>query len=188
MLQQLPTHHPPNHSATHPPTHPVSSGNGGNEPDVFLLTPRHSNVLIADFVAAWACGAADVLRQGSCRIFFKPEEMYDFLTVREEGCPTFACCAGDGCACLNPWAQQGGRLMHRRCGHGPDPAEPVKDGKGGCRLQGVAYAPGDLAWLMPKEARQAEERLREVDALLDLVRLLLSMGGCFGRVWGEQRS
>lgn len=158
-------------SASLLPTHPVPAGDSGSERNVFLLTQKHSNVLVADFAAAWARGVADVLRppQGSYRLFFQPDQMCDVLAVREEGCPKFACCSGSGCACLNPWAQQGGSPVHIPCGYGFDPAVPVKDGKGGCRLLGEMYAPGDLAWLVPQHARQPEERLRVVDAQLDLV-------------------
>lgn len=142
-----------------------------NDPDIFLLTRRHSDLPAEEFAAAWARGEAGLL--APCKLFFQPVDLFDVLAVREDGCPGFGCCASRGCACLNPWAAHGGSPYHSMCQHAPDPAEPKADGKGGCSLQGVTYAPGDLAWLLPKHARWSGGQPIVADAQLELVSLCL---------------
>lgn len=142
-----------------------------NDPDIFLLTQRHSDLPAEEFAAVWARGEAGLL--APCKLFFQPVDLFDALAVREDGCPGFGCCASRGCACLNPWAAHGGSPYHSMCQHAPDPAEPKADGKGGCSLQGVTYAPGDLAWLLPKHARWSGGQPIVADAQLELVSLCL---------------
>lgn len=156
------------HSHTHPP-----AGDGGSDPDVFLLTRQHSDVLASDFAEAWGRGAADV--REPCRLFFKIDGLCDYLSVPADDCPTFqSCtarsCACRGCACLNPWAAQSSSPFHSWCKPAPNPAEPEQVGEDGCRLHGVTYSPGKLAWLLPKSARR--EAGKEIaDAQLELVSL-----------------
>ena len=166
------------------PVLPLAAEDGGTGSRSFLLTKEHRDVLGQHFAAMWARGAAGVLQRRPS-LFFQPDGLFDFLAVREAGCPAFACspCSGRPgcCGCLNPWAARGGNPCHDACGHAHDPAVAVPEGGGRCRLRGVAYAPGDLAWLVPPAARHRDWQPPVADAQLELVR------GVWWRFWPGMR-
>lgn len=171
----------------HPqPLHPLAADDDGPSGRSLLLTKQHLDVRVLHFAALWARGAAGVLERLSPTLFFQPDGLYDFLAVPKAGCPTFACCGRVGhCGCLNPWAAHGGNPCHDACAHAHDPAVAVPEGNG-CRLRGVAYAPGDLAWLVPPAARHRAGQPQGADKQLELVRVWVVLGGVMERACLER--